>query len=135
MLGDGYQRKSYLHVSDCARAMLHVIDRAEAAKAPHRTAIFNLGTEEYCRVRESVGWICERLAVSPRLKFSDGRCGWVGDNPFIWLDTSRIRATGWRPQYSIREGVECTLDWLCANLWVLPARRFASFGAETTRRC
>jgi len=118
VLGDGYQRKSYLHVSDCIRAMLHVIDREEAAKAPHRTAIFNLGTDEYCTVRESIGWICARLGVAPQLNFSGGSRGWVGDNPFIWLNTSKIRATGWRPQYSIREGVERTLEWLGANSWV-----------------
>jgi UDP-glucose 4-epimerase len=131
VLGDGYQRKSYLHVSDCARAMLHVIDREEATKAPHRTAIFNLGADEYCTVRESVGWICERLGVSPKLKFSGGRRGWIGDNPLIWLDTSKIRATGWQPQHSIREGVETTLDWLCANSWVFPTPAIGAFPPES----
>jgi UDP-glucose 4-epimerase len=118
VLGDGYQRKSYLHVSDCVSAILRVIDRQEAARAPHNTAIFNLGTDEYCAVRDSIGWICERLGVSPALSFSGGQRGWVGDNPFIYLDTAKVRATGWRPQFSIREGVESTVDWLRANSWV-----------------
>jgi UDP-glucose 4-epimerase len=52
------------------------------------------------------------------LSFSGGRQGWIGDNPLIHLDTSRIRDLGWRPKRSIREAVELTVDWLDANRWV-----------------
>ena len=125
VLGDGYQRKSYLHVADCVSAMLHVIRREGAAEARHGVAIFNLGTDEYCTVRDSIGWICNRLGVNPKLNFTGGNRGWVGDNPFIYLDTSRIRGTGWLPRMTIREGVECTVDWLAANSWVFEAREAA----------
>src|SRR5215467_14916855 len=50
ILGDGTQRKSYLHVQDCIEAMLLVIGRGTAARAPHRTQIYNLGTPEYVQV-------------------------------------------------------------------------------------
>jgi UDP-glucose 4-epimerase len=46
----------------------------------------------------------------------------VGDNPFIFLDTSRIRALGWRPQLSIEEGVLKTVAFLRNNAWVLNCR-------------
>lgn len=125
VLGNGFQRKSYLHVTDCVRAILHAMDREEAAKAPHRTAIFNLGTDEYCTVRDSIGWICAKLGLTPRLNFTGGERGWVGDNPFIWLDTGRIRSTGWRPRYAIREGIERTVEWLHENSWVFRAGKAA----------
>ena len=33
-----------------------------------------------------------------------GDRGWIGDNPFIFLDTAKIRALGWQPKLTIREG-------------------------------
>src|ERR1700722_9806355 len=61
VLGDGTQRKSYLHVDDCVRAILHVTGREAALQSKHGVAIFNLGTDEYCTVRDSIGWICGKL--------------------------------------------------------------------------
>jgi UDP-glucose 4-epimerase len=113
ILGDGNQSKSYLDVSDCVAALMSRLDVAP------RFEIFNLGTDGYCTVRESVGWICDRLGVRPELRFSGGDRGWVGDNPFIFLDTSAIRATGWAPRFTIKEAVERTVDFLAENRWLL----------------
>jgi UDP-glucose 4-epimerase len=107
VLGDGKQRKSYLYVQDCLEAMLLAVASARA-----RLSIFNLGTDEYCSVNDSIGWISERLGCKPRLHYAGGERGWVGDSPFIFLDCSRIRALGWRPKLSIREAVGRTVDYL-----------------------
>lgn len=117
VLGDGTQRKSYLHVGDCVEAMLVALEKASDA-----VNVFNLGTDEYCRVTDSIGWICEALQVAPKLTFSGGDRGWVGDNPFIFLDTRRIRALGWAPRLTIREGVQRTVQFLQDNAWLLEAR-------------
>jgi UDP-glucose 4-epimerase len=117
VLGDGKQRKSYLHVDDCIEAMLVALNTGD-----EQIAIFNLGTDEVCRVLDSIDWIVERLKLSPQLSFSGGRQGWVGDIPLIHLDTSCIRGLGWRPKSSIRDAVELTVDWLDANRWVLAKR-------------
>ena len=122
VLGDGAQRKSYLHIGDCVAAMLHVTGQRTARAARHRVQVYNLGTSEYCRVTDSIGWIAGCLGVTPRLEFTGGERGWVGDNPFIFLDTAKIQATGWRPRLTIREGVERTVAWLQANDWVLAKR-------------
>ena len=117
ILGDGKQRKSYLYVQDCVDAILLAVEKAQKD-----VDIFNLGTDEYCQVDDSIDWICEYLAVSPRRFYSGGERGWVGDSPFIFLDCSRIRALGWRPKLSIREGVIRTLQYLEQNPWVLDRR-------------
>jgi UDP-glucose 4-epimerase len=119
VLGDGTQRKSYLYVQDCLDAMLGVIRAELAATGPHRSVVFNLGTEEYCSVKESIGWICDRLGLKPKLELAGGDRGWIGDNPFIFLDTKKIRATGWRPRLTIRESVIRTVEWLLTNKSVL----------------
>lgn len=117
VLGNGQQRKSYLYVQDCIDAILFSLERAQA-----RINIFNLGADEYCQVNDSIGWITGHLGIAPRLNYTGGERGWIGDNPFIFLDTAKIRALGWKPKLTIREGVICTLEYLQANPWVLEAR-------------
>lgn len=117
VLGDGMQRKSYLHVADCVNAMCVAL-----ANAPDGISIFNLGTDAFCRIDDSVSWIAQRLGVEPSIMHSGGERGWVGDSPFILLDCSRIRALGWSPTLTIREGIERTVDYLRANPWVMEVR-------------
>lgn len=123
ILGDGTQRKSYLYVQDCVDAILHVTRKETAKGAPHGTQIYNLGTTEFVQVNDSVRHICRALGLSPRLEYTGGDRGWIGDNPFILLDTKRIQATGWKPKLSIEEGIIRTLRWLEANRWVYEARQ------------
>lgn len=117
VLGNGKQRKSYLHVRDCVDAVLLAMERASGP-----VNIFNLGADEYCNVDQSLGWITERLGLSPRRRYTGGDRGWIGDSPFIFLDTTRIRALGWCNKISIRDGVIRTLDYLKANPWILERR-------------
>lgn len=117
VLGDGRQRKSYLYVHDCIDAMLTATERTSG-----KVNIFNLGTDEYCEVNDSIRWITERLGLRPRLIYSGGDRGWVGDNPFIFLDCSRIKALGWRARLTIREAVLRTVDYLAANPFLLERR-------------
>jgi UDP-glucose 4-epimerase len=120
VLGNGKQRKSYLYVQDCLDAMLLAIEKADR---PY--TVLNLGTEEYCTVDDSLGWICGHLGLSPQRVYTGGERGWIGDNPFIFLDTARVRALGWRPKLTIRESVLRTLEYLQANPWVLDSRKVA----------
>jgi UDP-glucose 4-epimerase len=117
VLGNGEQRKSYLHVQDCIDAILVALERAA-----DRVNVFNLGTDEYCRVRESIGWITAELGVTPALDYAGGERGWIGDSPFIFLDCRRIRSLGWAPKVPIREGVVRTLRYLRDTPWLLEAR-------------
>jgi UDP-glucose 4-epimerase len=123
VLGDGSQRKSYLYVQDCIDAMLHVIESGTAVRAKHHTKIYNLGTPEYVQVNDSIRFISEALGLSPELRYTGGDRGWIGDNPFVFLDTAEIRATGWRAKLTIEQGIVKTLRWLEANRWVFEARK------------
>jgi UDP-glucose 4-epimerase len=122
VLGNGTQRKSYLYVQDCLDAMLHVTRAGTARDAKHHTQIYNLGTPEYVQVNDSIGYICAALGLQPRLDYTGGDRGWIGDNPFIFLDTKKIQAAGWKPQLTIEQGIIRTLRWLEANRWVYAAR-------------
>jgi UDP-glucose 4-epimerase len=123
VLGNGQQRKSYLYVQDCVDAILHVTRRGTARDAKHHTQVYNLGTPEFVQVNDSIRFICGALGLQPKLEYTGGDRGWIGDNPFIFLDTKKIQATGWKPKLTIEQGIIRTLRWLEANRWVYEARR------------
>jgi UDP-glucose 4-epimerase len=114
VLGDGKQRKSYLYVGDCVDAMLTAVNQPQ-----NKSSIYNLGLDESCEVNDSIGYITDRLGLRPRIEYSGGERGWVGDNPFILLDTRRIRSLGWTNRLTIRESVQKTVQFLSENRWVL----------------
>ncbi len=107
VLGNGEQRKSYLYVHDCIDAILKSIENSDS-----RVNIFNLGTNECCEVNDSIRWICDELQLNPTLQYSGGERGWIGDNPYIFLDCSAAHTLGWRPKLSIKEGVVRTVRYL-----------------------
>ena len=117
VLGNGKQRKSYLYIQDCLDAILLALD-----KASDKVNIINLGVDGYCEVNNSIAWICTELNLSPNIIYSGGDRGWIGDNPFIFLDTKKITSLGWTPKVSIEEGVIKTVQFLKDNEWVFDSR-------------
>ena len=117
VLGNGHQKKSYLYVQDCLDAMDIAIQ-----KSHEKINIFNLGTNEYCEVNDSINLISNHLGLTPEIHYSGGERGWIGDNPFIYLDCTKIRSLGWQPKYSIKEGIIKTLEFLENNPWLLERR-------------
>jgi UDP-glucose 4-epimerase len=113
VLGNGHQRKSYLHVSDCIKAIEIAIESSNK-----KVNIFNLGVDSTCEVRDSVNWISAKLGLEPRVDFGRDARGWIGDNPLIHLATEEINSLGWEPKYSIKEGVESTVEYLAKNGWL-----------------
>ncbi len=111
-------RATSTYVGDCVSAMLHVMNAGTALKAKHGVELYNLGCDEYVQVNDSIRFICGALGVNPRLEYTGGDRGWIGDNPFIFLDTKKIRATRWRTTLTIEQGIMRTLDWLRQNQWV-----------------
>jgi UDP-glucose 4-epimerase len=113
VLGNGKQKKSYLHVADCVGAMFTAIDKSRDA-----INLFNLGHTDWLEVDQSIAIITRYLGLTPRIEHAGGERGWVGDSPRILLDTQKIRALGWSPQHTIEESVIDTLQYLDHNPFV-----------------
>ena len=113
VLGNGRQKKSYLHVSDCISAMQLAMSHNSGP-----VSIYNLGINGYCEVRESISWITNELGLEPKISFGKEEKGWIGDNPLIHLDTSKICALGWTPKHTIEESVRDTIRFMRHNLWL-----------------
>jgi UDP-glucose 4-epimerase len=123
ILGDGRQRKSYLHIEDCLDALLLICEEKRTAKYTRRHfEVYHLGVPDYCSVEQSAGWISAELGLTPHLEYSGGERGWIGDNPFVFLDVSKAMATGWAPKHSIEQSVRGTARWLSKNSWIFDKR-------------
>ena len=115
ILGDGSQRKSYLHINDCIRAIIDIPLKVEGEGTYQ---VFHLGTEQYLTVSQSAEIIATRMGLLPNYNFTGGKQGWIGDNPFVFLDISKAKKFGWTPLNTIHTSVCDTVDWLLENKWI-----------------
>jgi UDP-glucose 4-epimerase len=119
ILGDGNQRKSYLHVDDGIRAILLATE-----KSNERTNIFNLGNKEWISVIDLTNLVCSTLGLdNVKYIFSGGVRGWKGDTPFVHLDIGKISKLGWTPNFSVRETIVETIKYLSQNEDLLYSRK------------
>ena len=113
VLGDGNQKKSYLNVTDCINAIFLALK-----KDKKNIYIYNLGTDKYITVKQSINFILKFLKLRPNIIFKGGIRGWVGDSPKIFLNISKIKKVGWLPKKGIKESIFETLKYFQENKWL-----------------
>ncbi len=114
ILGDGRQKKSYMHVTDCTDAMAYIIEHTTEKSGPVYT--FNLGTKTTTSVDEIAKIVCEELDVDPTLEYTGGDRGWTGDVPKMQLSTEKLAALGWEPNYESTSAVQVVTKELSQEL-------------------
>ncbi|USH00415.1 SDR family NAD(P)-dependent oxidoreductase [Thermococcus argininiproducens] len=110
ILGDGTQRKSYLHVSDTIEAMLYLFK--EFLKEDKIYDAYNIGSEDWITVTEIAEIVSREMGLSPEFYFTggvDGGRGWKGDVKIMLLSIEKAKAKGWKPKMNSREAVEKTV--------------------------
>lgn len=101
VLGDGKQRKSYLHVSDCVDAILFAID-----KSSDMANIFNIGSGDTINATEIGEIVVEEMGLgNVEFKYTGGSRGWRGDVPMMMLSIDKIGQLGWKPSYDSEKSV------------------------------
>jgi UDP-glucose 4-epimerase len=108
ILGDGSQKKSYIHVDDVLGAILLVADRANK---PYD--VFNVATDDYITVREIADLAVAVSDLRPdqvRYDFTGGDRGWKGDVPIVRFDCAKIRALGWMNRRSSAEALRDAME-------------------------
>jgi UDP-glucose 4-epimerase len=119
IFGDGTQSKPYIHIEDILGAF-QLARRLDTAGF----SLFNVASDDHLTVREIADLVVERMGLnSVTYEFTGGSRGWKADVPVYRLDSSRIRALGWRNRRNSREAVTAAVD---AMLEDLRAGRLAS---------
>ena len=119
ILGDGLQKKSYLYVKDGIDGILMGVERGR-----DRKHIFNLGHHDYLTVVDLAQLVFDEMKLSGvEMEFTGAKRGWLGDSPFVHLDTRKMAELGWKPATSIQEGIRRTVRFLRDHPDILHARK------------
>jgi len=111
VLGDGSQRKSYLHVDELIDAMLFVRDHAS-----ERMNCFNIGaSDEGVTVRSIAESVVARASPGARISYGRSSKGWVGDVPIFNYSNDKLARLGWRPTLSSAEAVARAIEEVFAQ--------------------
>lgn len=103
IFGDGSQSRDFLYVGNVVDANLLA---ARAANVSGQ--VFNVGSGQSLSVRDLLQQICERLNVRFDPIFAPPRAGDIQDS---WADISAAqRELGYRPQVSLADGLQRTID-------------------------
>lgn len=114
ILGDGEQKKSYLYISDILDAIETVVNCVHSKKKSFYE-VYHVGNEKFCTVTESAKIICDELGLQPNFKYTGGSRGWVGDSPFVHLDTTKLQLLGWKQKTELFSSIRKTVKWLENN--------------------
>lgn len=111
ILGDGFQSKSYLYISDVLDAVsLGLKSGSELVN------LFNIASKTYITVNEIAEIIIEKMRLDKVLiSHTKGKIGWPGDVPIVRIENKKLEESGWSPGYSSRQAVEKTVDDLLKN--------------------
>jgi len=103
ILGDGTQKKSYIHVDDVLAAIRIAHEHAE-----EKYDVFNVATDDYITVGEIADLAVRVSGLEPgqtKYEFTGGDRGWKGDVPVVRFDCSKIKALGWKARRGSAEAV------------------------------
>ena len=107
--GDGQQVRNWIHATDFARAIGHVLDHGEPGE------VYNAGGPDECPNLEVVQRIIAATGASEDL------IEYVADRPGhdrrYSLSSEKVRALGWEPRVRFEAGLEDTVAWYRDNRW------------------
>jgi UDP-glucose 4-epimerase len=111
VLGDGRQRKSYLHVDDCIEAILLAAEKRE-----DDFEVLNVGNTDSMEVSRIAAIVIEAYGCDAEIQYTGGEKGWTGDVTEMLLDIARLEEKGWSPSMSSEEAVRKTAEGIVADL-------------------
>lgn len=117
VLGDGSQRKSYLHVADLVLAMKNL---ACTPLRNHDSPIFNLGPQsDSITVQQIAEIVVRKMSPDAQIMYGNTSFGWKGDIPRFSYNTDKAHSYGWRPSMSSQDAIELATDQIISSLSLL----------------
>jgi len=118
ILGDGSQKKSYLHVEDCVDAILCVTKAFLGGGK--RVEVYNVGSIDQITIARIAEIVVRQMNI-PNIKLFftggvDGGRGWLGDVKFMHLSVDKLMKVGWRPKHSSEEALTLATREILRNL-------------------
>jgi GDP-L-fucose synthase len=100
--GSGTPRREFMYVDDLADALVHLL-KTYSAEAP-----VNVGVGYDITICELARMIMSVVGVDVQLRFDPSK---PDGTPRKLMDSSRLFATGWRPETSLEDGLQKVYAW------------------------
>lgn len=118
ILGDGTQKKSYLHVEDCIDAMLYTANRF--LENEKKVEIYNVGAIDQIGVEKIAEMVAEQMNLL-NVKFVltggvNGGRGWLGDVKNMHLSERKLLEAGWKPKHNSEQAIRLTTQALLKEI-------------------
>jgi GDP-L-fucose synthase len=104
--GTGKPRREFLHVDDMASACLLLLEKYDSP------GIINVGCGEDVSIRELAELISNVVGFNGELAWDTTQ---PDGTPQKLLDITKLRALGWKPAITLRDGIASTYEWFRAN--------------------
>jgi len=112
ILGDGRQRKPYLHVYDCVDGILYGYEHASAP-----LNYFNLGPSDTTQVRKLAEFLITEIGLEGvQLRYTGGERGWPGDVPRSFFKVDKMAGLGWKTRYGSDEAARLAIREMVVEL-------------------
>ena len=116
VLGDGRQEKSYIHVEDCVDAMICIVENGAELNKSGSMQTYNLGTKTTTSVNEIAEIVSEILGVDPKLSYTGGNQGWIGDVSRMRLSIEKLTNLGWKSKRESNQAVRKAASELATEI-------------------
>lgn len=100
--GTGSPRREFLHVDDCADALVHL------AKVYSGHEHVNVGSGEDLTIKELVRIICDVVGYKGGAVYDTTK---PDGTPRKLMSADKLRGMGWKPQIDLRVGIERVYRW------------------------
>lgn len=102
ILGDGKQRKPFVHVDECIEAMLFTLNALEEG-----LHLFNIGCSNSTRVDNIAKIIVREMGLSGvKYRCTGGKRGWINDVPILRFNINKLKKLGWSTHLSSDQAVQ-----------------------------
>jgi GDP-L-fucose synthase len=105
--GSGNVRREFLHVDDCADALLHILTHMSEAEP------INVGTGEDVTITELAQLVAETVGFEGDIVTDTSK---PDGTPRKMLDVDKLKRSGWRPRIGLKRGIADTYEWYKATL-------------------
>ena len=107
--GDGTPMREFTYVDDLADACLFAMDHYENAE------LINVGSGQDVSIKDLANMVAGVVGYTGNIEWDTSRPNGTPKRP---LDYSKISSLGWKPKYTLIEGLQKTYEWFCQHTYI-----------------
>ena len=107
--GDGTPMREFTYVDDLADACLFAMDHYENAE------LINVGSGQDVSIKDLANLVAGVVGYDGNIEWDTSRPNGTPKRP---LDYSKISSLGWKPKYTLAEGLRKTYEWFCEHTYI-----------------